>query len=119
MPVPGNAEVDAHSHLLDGTEGPKEEAKESTRKAEGVCNPIGGKTIWTNQYPSDLVSLAANVAKDGLVGGEALGLAKIVYPSTREWQGQDAGVGGFRSSTGEDIGDFQDSIWNVNEENIW
>jgi hypothetical protein len=45
MPVPGNAEVDAHSHLLDGTEGPKEEAKESTRKAEGVCNPIGGKTI--------------------------------------------------------------------------
>jgi hypothetical protein len=27
------------------------EARESTQEAEGVCNPIGRTTIWTNQYP--------------------------------------------------------------------
>jgi hypothetical protein len=26
-------------------------AREITQGAEGVCNPIGGTTIWTNQYP--------------------------------------------------------------------
>ena len=31
-------------------------AKESTQGAEGVCNPIIGTTIWTNQYPGALVS---------------------------------------------------------------
>jgi hypothetical protein len=40
------------------------------------------------------------------LGGEALGLAKIICPSTREYQGQEAGVGGL----GEGIGDFRDSI---------
>ena len=34
---------------------PNEGARESTQRAEGVCcNPIGGKTIWTNQYPQSL-----------------------------------------------------------------
>jgi hypothetical protein len=32
-------------------------ARESTQGAKGVCNPIDGTTIWTNQYPSELVSL--------------------------------------------------------------
>ena len=27
-----------------------EGARESTQGAEGVCSPIGGTTIWTNQY---------------------------------------------------------------------
>ena len=30
---------------------PNEGARESTQGAKGVCNPIGGTTIWTNQYP--------------------------------------------------------------------
>jgi hypothetical protein len=42
--------------------------RESTQGAEGVWNPIDGTTIWTNQYPLDLVSLAAYVSEDGLVG---------------------------------------------------
>jgi hypothetical protein len=29
---------------------PNEGARESTQGAKGVCNPIGGTTIWTNQY---------------------------------------------------------------------
>jgi hypothetical protein len=44
------------------------------------------------------------------VGGEALGLVKIICPSTRECQGQEVGVGGLGSRAGEGIGNFQDSI---------
>jgi hypothetical protein len=65
---------------------PNEEARESTQGAEGVCNPIGRTTIWTNQYPPELVSLAAYVAEDGLVGHhweeKPLGLTNFIYPST-------------------------------------
>jgi hypothetical protein len=34
------------------------------------------------------------------MGGEALGLAKIICPSTGECQGQEAGVGGLGSRAG-------------------
>jgi hypothetical protein len=34
------------------------------------------------------------------MGGEALGLAKIICPNTGEYQGQGAGVGGLGSSMG-------------------
>jgi hypothetical protein len=42
-------------------------ARESTQKAEVVCNTIDGTTIWTTQYPPKFVSLAACVSEDGLV----------------------------------------------------
>jgi hypothetical protein len=38
--------------------------------------------------------------------GEALGLVKIICPSTGECLGQEAGVGGLGSRAGEGIGDF-------------
>jgi hypothetical protein len=43
------------------------------------------------------------------MGGEALGLAKILCPSIAECQGQEAGVGGLgsRAVGVEGIGDFQ------------
>ena len=76
---------------------PNGEAKESIQGAKGVCNPIGGTTIWTNQYPSELMFLAAYVAEDGLVGHQwearPLGLANFICPSTGERQGQEVGVG--------------------------
>ena len=57
-----------------------------------------------NQYPPELVSLVAYVTEDGLVGhqwpsmgGQALGLVKIICPSTEECQGQEVGVGGLES----------------------
>ena len=60
------------------------------------------------------MSLAAYVAEDGLIwpslGGEALGLAKIIYPFTGESQGQEAGVLGWGIGREEDIGDFWNSI---------
>jgi hypothetical protein len=53
------------------------------------------------------------------MGGEALSIAKIICPSTGEFQGQEEGVGGLGSRVGgEGIGGFGESIWNVNEENI-
>ena len=51
------------------------------------------------------------------MGGEALGPLKDQCPSVGKCQGQEAGVGGLWSRMGECIGDFCDSIWNVNEEN--
>jgi hypothetical protein len=44
------------------------------------------------------------------MGGEALGLVKIICPSTGECQGQEVGVGGLGSRAGDGIGDFWDSI---------
>jgi hypothetical protein len=35
------------------------------------------------------------------MGGEVLGLAKIICPSTGEFQGEEAGVGGLGSRAGE------------------
>jgi hypothetical protein len=44
------------------------------------------------------------------LGGEVLGLAKILCPCTRESQGQEAGVSGLESRAGVvGIGDFWDS----------
>ena len=42
--------------------------------------------------------------------GEALGIVKIIYPSTGECQGQEAGVGELDSRIGDSIGIYQDSI---------
>jgi hypothetical protein len=62
----------------------------------------------------ELLTLAAYVSKDGLVGYQRkerpIGLANFICPSTGERQGQKVGVG-------EGMGDFWDSIGNVNEEN--
>jgi hypothetical protein len=48
--------------------------------------------------PPELLSLAAYVAEDGLVGHHweerPLGLANFICPSTGECQGQEVGVGG-------------------------
>jgi hypothetical protein len=91
--------------------------RESTQGTEGIFNPIGGTTIWTNQYPLELVSLAAYVEEDSLVchhwEERPLGLANFICLSTGERQGQ---VGGARRKEG--IGNFWDSIWNVNKKNL-
>jgi hypothetical protein len=67
------------------------------------------------------LTLAAYVSKDGLVGHNwkerPIGLANFIFPSTGEHQGQKVGVGGQGSGGVECIGDFLDSIGNVNEEN--
>ena len=44
------------------------------------------------------------------MGGEALGIVKIICPSTGECQGQEAGVGRLGSRAGGERGGFGDSI---------
>ena len=65
----------------------------------------------------ELMSLAAYVAEDGLVGHhwEERPLANFICPSSGECQGQEVGVSGKGSRVVECIGDFWDSISNVNE----
>jgi hypothetical protein len=73
-------------------------AWESTQGANGVFNPIGETTIWTNQYPPELMSLAAYVSEDGLAGHHwkerPIGLANFICLCTEERQGQEVGLGG-------------------------
>jgi hypothetical protein len=63
-------------------------ARESTQGAKGICNPIGGTTIRTDQYPPELVSLAAYVSEDDLVGhhweGRPLGFVNFICLNTGE-----------------------------------
>ena len=99
-------------------------ARESTQRAKGICNPIGGTTIWTNQYPGALDSSCMCIKRWPSwpsLGREAPWSSKLYMPQYRgkpgprsgsEWVGKQ-GWGG-----DEGIGDFWDSIWNVNKENI-
>jgi hypothetical protein len=69
----------------------------------------------------ELLTLAAYVSKDGLVGHHwkerPTGQANFICPSTGEHQGQKGGVGGQGSGGGEGVGGFWNSIGNVIEEN--
>jgi hypothetical protein len=97
----------------------KEGARESTQGAEGVCSPIGRPIVWTNQYPQSLLGLNYQSKKSHdethvsscicsrgwptqpSMGGEALGLVKVLCPSRgifrarkQEWVGWGARGGG-------------------------
>ena len=69
----------------------------------------------------ELLTLAAYVSKDGLVGHHwkerPIGHANCICPSTGERQGQKNG-NGWVGKWGEGMGDFWDSIGNVIEENM-
>jgi hypothetical protein len=87
------------------------------------CHPWAGrlgfykKVSWKSTL--ELLSLAAYVSKDGLVGHHCkerpIGLANFICPSTGECQGQKRGSG-WVGEWGE-YGDFWYSIGNVNELN--
>jgi hypothetical protein len=68
----------------------------------------------------ELLTLAAYVSKDGLVGHHwkerPIGLANFISPCTGECQGPKMGLGGYGTRV-EVMGNFWDSIGNVNEEN--
>ena len=95
-------------------------ARENTQGAKGICNPIGGTTIWTTQYPPELLSLAAYVSEDGLVGHhweETPWSRKLYMRKYRGGPGPRSGSGWVgEQGKGEGTGNFRDSIWNVNKE---
>jgi hypothetical protein len=66
------------------------------------------------------MSLAVYVSEDGLVGRQwkerPTSRANFICPSTGERQSQEVGVGGWGSGRGG-MGDFWDSIGNVNKIN--
>jgi hypothetical protein len=68
----------------------------------------------------ELLTLAAYVSKDGLVGHHwkerHIGHSNFICPSKRERQDQKVGVVG-RGVEWEDIGDFWDSTRNISAEN--
>jgi hypothetical protein len=118
-----NTEVDAHSHWMEHRV-PQEGARERTLEAEGVCSPIKGTTIWTNQYPQNSLGLnhqpysthggthgssyiySRGWPSQSTLGGEVLGSMKALYPGVEEWQGQEVGMGGLvsRRIGGGDMG---------------
>jgi hypothetical protein len=69
----------------------------------------------------ELLSLAAYVSKDGLVGHHwkerPIGLANFICPQYRGMPGPKRGSGWVGEWGWVGIGDFWDSIGNVNEEN--
>jgi hypothetical protein len=87
--------------------------RERTGGAEGVCNPIGRTTIWTNQSSQSFQGLnhqpksthggthgSSRICSRGWscrasMGEEALGSVKALCPSVEECQDQKAGVGGW------------------------
>jgi hypothetical protein len=83
------------------------------------CSPPS-KVLENNclRTPPELVSLAAYVSEDGIVGHQwkerPIGRANFICLSTGECQGQEVGVGEW---VGEGVRDFRDSIGNVNEIN--
>ena len=44
------------SYWMGHNRAPNGGTRKSTQGAKGFCNPIGGTTIWTNQYPRACVS---------------------------------------------------------------
>jgi hypothetical protein len=92
-----------------------EGAKESIHGAEGVCSPLGGTIVWTNQYPQ--ISLGLNHQSKKTHGrtrgsscicrrgwpsrssmeGEGFGPLKVLYSGIGECLGQEVGVGGLGS----------------------
>ena len=85
----------------------------------------GSATLQMEQHyeltsSPELLTLAAYVSKDGLVGHHCkerpIGLTNFICPSTGERQGEKLVMGG-QGSGGDGMGDFWDSIGYVNEEN--
>jgi hypothetical protein len=71
-------------------------ARESTKELKGSATLLVEQHYELTSTP-ELLSLAAYVSKDGLVGNHfkerPIGLANFICPSTGERQGQKVGVG--------------------------
>ena len=99
---------------------PNEGARESTKEAKGICNPIGGTTLWTNQYPGALDSSCICIKRwpsRPSLEREAHWTCKLYMPQYRGTPGPKRGSGWAGEWWWVDMGDFWYSIGNVNELN--
>jgi hypothetical protein len=93
-------------------------AREITQGAGGNCNPMGGTTIWTNQYPGALVFSCMCIKgwpSRPSLQREAHWTCGLYMPQYRGTPGPERGNGWVGDWGG--MGDLWDSIENVNEEN--
>jgi hypothetical protein len=92
-------------------------ARESTQGAKGICNPIGGTTLWTNQYPWDLDSSCICIKRwpsRPSLEREAHWTHKLKCPSTGECQGQKNGNGWVGKWGGGGYGGLLGKHWKCN-----
>ena len=82
FPVPGKYRSECSQSSIGWAQGPQWWSQRYTQGAEGVWSPIGGTSIWINQYPQSSlelnhnkrkhmvghVALAVFVAENGLIG---------------------------------------------------
>jgi hypothetical protein len=95
-------------------------ARESTQGAKGICNPIGGTTLWTNQYPGALDSSCICIKRWSSrpsLEREAHWTCKLYMPQYRGTPGPKRGSGWVGEWGWVGMGDFWYSIGNVNELN--
>jgi hypothetical protein len=98
----------------------------STQGAGGICNPIGGTTIWTNQYPpppsrahvSSCICIRRWPSRPS-VERETRWSCRLYMPQYSGTPGPRCGSRGVGGDewVWEGVGDFWDSIGNVNEIN--
>jgi hypothetical protein len=76
---------------------PNGEARESTQGAKRIYNPIGGTTLWTNQYPGALDSSCICIKRwpsRPSLEREAHWTCKLYMPHYRGMPGPKSGSGG-------------------------
>jgi hypothetical protein len=95
-------------------------ATQETEAAKGICNPIGGTTLWTNQYPGALDSSFICIKRwpsRPSLEREAHWTHKLYMPQYRGTPGPKRGSGWVGEWGWVGMGDFWYSIGNVNELN--
>jgi hypothetical protein len=103
-----------------GHTAPNGGAREITQGAIGNCNPIGGTTIRTYQYPGALVFSCICIKRwpsQPSLQREAHWTYKLYMPQYRGTPGPKRGSGWVGDWGWVGMGDLWDSIENVNEEN--
>jgi hypothetical protein len=88
-------------------------ARESTQGTKGICNPIGGTTLWTNQYPGALVSSCLCIKRwpsRPSLERDAHWTFKLYMPQYRGTPGPKRGSGWVGEWGWEGMGDFWYSI---------
>jgi hypothetical protein len=94
-------------------------ARESIQGSKEICNSVGTTTLRTNQYPGPLDSSCICIKRwpsRPSLEREAHWICKLYMPQYRGTPGPKSGSG-WVGEWGGGMGDFWDSIGNVNEEN--
>jgi hypothetical protein len=95
-------------------------ARDSTQGAKGICNPIGGSTLLTNQYLGALDSSCICIKRWPSwpsLEREAHWTRKLYMPQYRGTPGPKRGRGRVAEWGWVGMGEFWYSIGNVNELN--